>query len=145
MLAPLLLLMAVFTYYPIWMSFDLSFRSWDFMPDDRPFVGLQNYRMFLSSHEFWNSVRVTLIFVVISVPLRLALAIAIAVYLLREDKVTRILRRVFFLPTVTSSVAIAVIFRGSSRPMSAWRMRYLAPSAFPRSTGCRNRRLRCSC
>ncbi len=108
--APILLLMAAFTYYPIWMSFDLSFRSWDFLSDAKPYVGLQNYKTLLASSEFTNAVKITVLFVVFSVPVRLVLALLIASYLIREDRISRFMRGAFFLPTVTSSVAIAVIF-----------------------------------
>jgi ABC-type sugar transport system permease subunit len=107
---PLMAFIAVFTYIPILASLDLSFRQWDFLATDRPFVGLRNYEILLSSHEFWNSLRVTTIFVVISVPLRLALALAIASFLVRETPASRILRGALFLPAVTSTVSIAVVF-----------------------------------
>lgn len=54
--------------------------------------------------------RVTVIFVLISVPLRLCLALGIASYLVREALPQRLLRGALFLPSVTSTVAIAVVF-----------------------------------
>ena len=42
----------------------------------KPWVGLENDQLLLNSRDFWNAVKVTTIFAVISVPLRLALAIA---------------------------------------------------------------------
>ncbi|WP_271898457.1 carbohydrate ABC transporter permease [Candidatus Phyllobacterium onerii] len=110
MVLPIVLCILAFTYWPILVSFDLSFRHWDFMSSDKPFVGLSNYSELVRSDEFWNSVTITLIFTAISVPLRLALAIAIARYLTTESKTVRALRGAFFLPAVTSSVAIAVIW-----------------------------------
>ncbi|WP_457300744.1 carbohydrate ABC transporter permease [Phyllobacterium sp. P5_D12] len=110
MVLPIVLFILAFTYWPILVSFDLSFRHWDFMSSDKPFVGLLNYSELVRSDEFWNSVTITLIFTAISVPLRLALAIAIARYLTTESKTVRALRGTFFLPAVTSSVAIAVIW-----------------------------------
>ncbi|MFC5991227.1 carbohydrate ABC transporter permease [Limoniibacter endophyticus] len=108
--APMIAFIAVFTYIPILTSVDLSFRDWDFLSPDKPFVGLKNYDLVLGSHEFWNALRVTTIFTVISVPLRLALALALASLLIRETKASRILRGAFFLPSVTSTVSIAVVF-----------------------------------
>jgi sn-glycerol 3-phosphate transport system permease protein len=110
MVLPIVVFILAFTYWPILVSFDLSFRHWDFMSSDKPFVGLLNYSELVRSDEFWNSVTITLIFTAISVPLRLALAIAIARYLTTESKTVRALRGAFFLPAVTSSVAIAVIW-----------------------------------
>lgn len=110
LIAPLLTFIAVFTYLPILSSVNLSFREWDFLTDGKPWVGMENYRLVLSSSEFWNAVRVTGIFALISVPLRLALALAIASYLVREALPQRLLRGALFLPSVTSTVAIAVVF-----------------------------------
>ncbi|MBY6154671.1 sugar ABC transporter permease [Vannielia litorea] len=110
LIAPLLAFIAVFTYIPILTSANLSFREWDFLTDAKPWVGAENYRLVLSSSEFWNSVKVTAIFALISVPLRLVLAIAIASYLVREALPQRLLRGALFLPSVTSTVAIAVVF-----------------------------------
>lgn len=107
---PLLGFILTFTYLPIAISLDLSFRQWDFLTSEKPFVGLENYRVLFNSAEFWNSVKVTMLFAIVAVPLRLALALAIASYLVREVLPARLLRGAFFLPSVTSTVAIAVVF-----------------------------------
>lgn len=107
---PLLSFIAVFTYIPILQSLNLSFREWDFLSPTKPFVGLDNYRLLLDSREFWNALTVTSVFAVISVPLRLLLALFIASRLLRETLVSRLMRGALFLPSVTSTVAIAVVF-----------------------------------
>src|SRR5690606_9934137 len=77
---------------------------------DRPDVGRENYELLLNSHEIWNALRVTEILTVISVPIRLALALASASFLFGETAAARILRVAFFLPAVTSTVSIAVVF-----------------------------------
>ena len=107
---PLLGFMAVFTYIPILQSVNLSFREWDFMSPTKPWVGLDNYRLLLTTRDFWNSLKVTAVFALISVPLRLALALAVASFLIRETAVSRISRGAIFLPAVTSTVSIAVVF-----------------------------------
>lgn len=107
---PLMLFIAVFTYIPILTSVDLSFRQWDFMSADKPFVGFDNYRILFSSDAFWNSLWVTTVFAVISVPIRLGLALWFASALTRETASRRILRGALFLPSVTSTVSIAVVF-----------------------------------
>jgi ABC-type sugar transport system permease subunit len=107
---PLLIFITAFTYWPILSSVNLSLREWNFLTPDKPFVGLENYRTLLSQHEFWNALHVTVLFTVISVPLRLGLALAIASYLVREALPSRLLRGALFLPSVTSTVSIAVIF-----------------------------------
>lgn len=107
---PLLIFIAVFTYWPIASSVNLSFREWNFLTPEKPFVGLRNYQDLLTQHAFWNAVKVTVLFTVISVPLRLWLALAIASYLVRETLPSRLLRGALFLPSVTSTVSIGVVF-----------------------------------
>lgn len=108
--APLMIFIAVFTYVPILTSLNLSVRQWNFLTPDMPFVGLRNYRELFASAEFWNSLWVTTVFAVLSVPLRLGAALAIASRLVRESLPSRLLRGALFLPSVTSTVSIAVVF-----------------------------------
>ena len=108
--APLMIFIAVFTYIPIATSLNLSVREWNFLSPDMPFVGFENYQQLLASRDFWNSLWVTTVFAVLSVPLRLALALAIASYVASEALPSRLLRGALFLPSVTSAVSIAVVF-----------------------------------
>ncbi|MCM2474590.1 sugar ABC transporter permease [Rhizobium sp. CG5] len=108
--APLMIFIAAFTYVPILASLNLSVRQWNFLTPDMPFVGLRNYQDLFSSREFWNSLWVTTLFAVFSVPLRLGAALLIASYLARETLPSRLLRGALFLPFVTSTVSIAVVF-----------------------------------
>ncbi|MBU1334314.1 MAG: sugar ABC transporter permease [Alphaproteobacteria bacterium] len=110
LVAPLIAFIAIFTYVPIVSSVDLSFRSWNFMSPEMPFVGFSNYARLFAWDDFWDSLKVTTIFAVISVPIRLVLALAIASYLKRETLSSRVLRGAMFLPTITSTVSIAVVF-----------------------------------
>ena len=103
---PLLGFIAVFTYVPIVTSVNLSFREWDFLSPTKPWVGLDNYRLLLDSREFWNALRVSAVFTVISVPIRLGLALLIATRLMRETGVSRVMRGALFLPSVTSTVEL---------------------------------------
>ena len=108
--APLMIFIALFTYIPILASLNLSFREWNFLSPDMPFVGFRNYEQLLASRDLWNSLWVTTLFAVFSVPLRLGLALVIAAYLVRESMHVRLLRGALFLPSVTSTVSIAVVF-----------------------------------
>ncbi|MFK4772034.1 carbohydrate ABC transporter permease [Rhizobium sp. ZW T2_16] len=108
--APLMIFIALFTYIPILASINLSFREWNFLTPDMPFVGFRNYEQLLASRDLWNSLWVTTLFAVLSVPLRLGLALVIANYLVRESMHVRLLRGALFLPSVTSTVSIAVVF-----------------------------------
>ncbi|WP_036218518.1 carbohydrate ABC transporter permease [Calidithermus chliarophilus] len=109
-LLPSGLFLALFVLWPALQSFALSFQRWDFLAAERPFVGGANYAALLQSAEFWNSVRVSLGLVALSVPVRLVLALALALLLLRETRANRLVRAVLMLPGVSSAVTVAVVF-----------------------------------
>lgn len=108
---PALFFLAAFILYPTVYSVILSTQRWDFLRPARPFVGLENYRALISSSEFTNSLRVTFIFVAVSVPVRLMLALVLAHLVLAENRLNRVLRGMYFVPVVSSSVAISLTWR----------------------------------
>jgi multiple sugar transport system permease protein len=95
---------------PILASFALSFTSWN-MASDPVWVGLGNYlALFTADRLFGVSLRVTLIWVVFGVPLRLAVALAIAVMLNQRIRAIGLLRTIYYLPSVVSGVAVALVW-----------------------------------
>jgi multiple sugar transport system permease protein/sn-glycerol 3-phosphate transport system permease protein len=107
---PAVLLLVLFTYWPIAFSAFLSVNKTNLLSGRSAFVGLDNFETLLGDPTFLSSLRVTLLFTLYSVPARLVLALLIA-HVVRGDRVFgRILRGAYFLPYVTSSVAISVIF-----------------------------------
>ena len=114
--APFLVVFLVFLALPILASFVLSFtgfglanlRDW-FSAD---WVGVDNYTRLADDEIFLKAARNTLIFVVFGVPLTLALGLAAAVGLNQALGRAQALFRIgYYLPVVTSIVAIAVIWR----------------------------------
>ncbi len=100
------------TIIPILSSLYLSFTDFDMLTSPR-WVGADNYiRMFTHDPKFAQSMRVTLLFVAFSVPLKLAFALSVALLLNRGMKGLPIYRAVFYLPSLLgASVAIAVLWR----------------------------------
>ena len=100
------------TVGPIIYSLYLSFTNFDLLTPAR-WTGLDNYvRMFTADPKFSASMRVTLVFVAFSVPLKLAFALGVALLLNRGMKGLPIYRAVFYLPSLLgASVAIAVLWR----------------------------------
>ena len=76
-------------------------------------MGASNYvRMFTADPKFWASMRVTMIFVIFSVPLKLAFALAVAMLLNRGMRGLPLYRALFYLPSLLgASVAIAILWR----------------------------------
>src|SRR6218665_3355989 len=100
------------TIGPMVTSLYLSFTDFDLLtsPD---WVGANNYiRMFTNDPKFWASMRVTMFFVIFSVPLKLAFALAVALLLNRGIKGLPLYRALFYLPSLLgASVAIAILWR----------------------------------
>lgn len=112
MLAPWLFGFIILTAGPSLYSLYLSFTSYDLINTPQ-WVGAENYsRIFTSDFKFEASMKVTLTFVLLSVPLKLAFALAIAMLLNRGLQGLTVYRAIFYLPSLLgTSVAIAVLWR----------------------------------
>jgi ABC-type sugar transport system permease subunit len=114
--APFMILFSVFLAFPILASFALSFTSFGLRdlanPIGATFVGLENYAALLSDDRFWKSLFNTFYFVVVGVPATLLIGLLIANALNRGVQRFRTAFRVsYYLPVITSIVAIAVVWR----------------------------------
>jgi multiple sugar transport system permease protein len=113
---PFVLVFAIFMLGPIVASLVLSFTDFGLRDLRNPlgtnFVGVDNYVALLSDKKFVSAIFNTAYFVLVGVPLTLIAGLGIAVMLDRGIKRFRTLFRVgFYLPVVTSIVAIAVVWR----------------------------------
>lgn len=108
-IAPALILFALFTIYPIFSSFMLSFQTMD--AGEYSFTGLSNYTRLLEDDIFWTALGNTGIILIIQVPVMILLALVLANALNSQLLKLRGLFRVsFFLPAVTSLVAYSILF-----------------------------------
>lgn len=100
------------TIGPIISSLYLSFTDFDLLTPPE-WVGTGNYeRIFTADPKFAASMRVTLFFVVFSVPLKLAFALGVALLLNRGMRGLPLYRALFYLPSLLgASVAIAILWR----------------------------------
>ncbi len=105
----------VFTLGPFFSSIWYSLNQWD-MVTDMKFIGLQNYIKMFQNDIFWKSVGVTGSYVLLSLPAGLFLALIIAILVNKQNAIMMFFRGVFFLPSVTSGVAVAVLWRWLFKP-----------------------------
>lgn len=112
-LSPWLLGFFGITIMPMLYSLVLSFTEYSVITGEVTWVGLANYERLLGNDpRFWQAVKVTVIYVGVSVPLKLALALAAAVILNRERRGVVLMRALVFLPSVLGvSVALAIAWR----------------------------------
>jgi ABC-type sugar transport system permease subunit len=109
-IAPSLALLLVFSAAPLLFAFYLSFHGWNLLEPAKPFVGVQHYVELASDGLFWNAAKNTAIYS-LYVPATMVIALAVAILLNRRIKGVAILRAIFFLPYVTSFVAISIVWQ----------------------------------
>lgn len=120
-LAPTLIILGVFVFYPIISSFNLSLTRVAPFGNATRYVGLENYqRLFteiMEGGEYWNSLKVTLWFTIGTVPVGIILSVALAIalsYPLR--RLSWFHRLLIFVPIVISSAVTGVLFRWLYNP-----------------------------
>ncbi|MEV3923765.1 carbohydrate ABC transporter permease [Actinomadura coerulea] len=108
--APMLLLFVVFRFGPVLGAVLLSLTDYR-LSGEWTFVGVENYTRLGGDDLFWESLRVTLLYVVIFVPLTVLMSLATAAMLHQVVWRRGLFRGIFFLPYVTSIVLAAVIWK----------------------------------
>ena len=110
MIAPIVVIFALFMIYPILRSVYLSF--FELVSGSYEFVGFQNYARLFKDETFWKSLFNTCIFLIVQVPIMIGGALLIAVAI--EQKFIKgraFFRTTIFLPSVTALVAYALVFK----------------------------------
>jgi multiple sugar transport system permease protein len=108
-ISPSLIHLVVFVFTPIIFSAYLSLHRWDIVVPEKPFVGLGNFSDMAGDSMFWNALKNTLLYS-LNVPFGMALSLVVALMMHRKLKGLNILRTLYFLPSVTSFVAIALVW-----------------------------------
>lgn len=107
-LAPALIILIVFVFYPLIRSFYLSLFETNFMGQPIFFNGIEHYKTLIRSTRFWNSLRTTGLYTIYTVPVALSLAIPIA--LLGNLRIRGItFYRTVFICTIAVSTSISSI------------------------------------
>lgn len=111
MFAPAAVLIAVFLLVPIGLTFVLAFTNARLVsPEPAQFVGVDNFVSLFTDDTFWASLRNTIIFTVVIVPLQSSLALVLAVLVNSRTRGTTFFRTVYFLPVVTSIVVVSMLW-----------------------------------
>ena len=113
--APAVLGVFVFVLFPVAISFALSLTNWELV-GPRDFVGITNYVSVLSSKPLWNSLLVTGIFTLMSVPTAMALGLVFALQLHKAVPASSVFRIILVLPWVCAPVAIGVVWSWMFQP-----------------------------
>jgi len=87
----------------------ISLHRWHLLVEDRPFVGLDNFARLLADPFFRNAIGNTFIYVVFSVPLGVLTSLAVAALVAQRLRGVGLFRTLFFIPAVSSKVALAMV------------------------------------
>lgn len=114
-IAPAIILLSLFSILPIFVALIISFTDLDLIGiadwSSISFVGLENYKEVVSDPIFVKSILNTLFYVVIGVPLVIVLSLAIALLInFGKARIFRAFRVVFYMPSITNVVAVAVVW-----------------------------------
>ncbi|WP_315863392.1 MULTISPECIES: sugar ABC transporter permease [unclassified Thermosynechococcus] len=110
-LLPALLFLTIFVFLPILYLVYLSFTTGSFSQEGVRWVGLQNYQQLLLSPDFWQVIGNTVYFTGATVLPTIVLPLLLAVGLNQGIRGRDLLRTAYFLPTMTSIVAVGLGFR----------------------------------
>lgn len=112
MLSPFLALFSAFVVAPLGFGLGLGFFSWDMLAGTpAAWIGLGNYAEAAADPYFWKSLRVTMVFVLFTVPLMVGLATALAFLLDRAGRRQGIYRVALILPMMINLTVIGILWR----------------------------------
>lgn len=130
---PATLHLVIFLLVPALLALLLSFFDYGFLSAPR-FIGVQNYIDLASDPRFATALSNTLIFVIVVVPTSMAISLAVALALNQRLRARAWFRVAFFLPEVTATLAIAIVWTSLYSPDSGLFAEVLSFFGFPRVT-----------
>lgn len=108
-LLPALIFIAIFTIYPLFRTFYMSMESNSIL--NPSFVGFSNFPAVINDSQFRLAMKNTFIYSVTVVPLSLIISMIIALILYEKIKGSKFFETIFFIPYLTSVIAIGIVFR----------------------------------
>ena len=111
-IVPVITILGIFQVYPILKTFLISlYTKYNYMKDEVYQIGATNFTDIFNDSNFWIALKNTTTFVIGVVPATLVISLLLAVMLNRKIKLGNLFQSVYFLPFITSSVAIASVWK----------------------------------
>jgi multiple sugar transport system permease protein len=111
-LAPALIFVAVFVYYPMLSGSQMAFRNWNLNNlSDTSWVGLKNFQTIFADPVFYTVLRNSLVWVVGSIVPQFVIGFAIALWLRRRFRFRGVYQALIFFPWAISGFLIGILFR----------------------------------
>ncbi len=110
-MSPAVVLGLVFLVTPIIMSVFYSFTDFVMtVPGEMHFVGFKNFANIFDDPLFYTSIKNTLLFVMLTVPIQIVLAVALAVLVNKRSFGFQVFKLAYFAPVITSMTVVALLF-----------------------------------
>jgi multiple sugar transport system permease protein len=122
-IAPALILLGIFLFYPIAYLLYLSFTKGSFTSEGIEWIGLLNYRRLIVDADFWQVIGNTIYFTVATVIPAIVIPLGLAVLLNSSLWLRDFWRTAYFIPSITSLVAVGLAFRWlfqTEGPINNW-------------------------
>ena len=117
---PVIIYFAIFLLYPMGSALYYSFTDWN-MRSEPNWVGFQNYYQLFTDRlhypYFWQSLKVTCQYVLVSIPFSLSIALVLALMVDALRRGQDFFKMAFYLPVITADVAVATIWRWLYDPL----------------------------
>lgn len=114
-LLPALVIIIIFRFFPMLYAFRVSFYKWG-MGGAEKFLAFKNYITILKDSNFWQAFGNTIYFSLGVVPTSLFLSLFIAILLHQKIKGGRFFRTIYFLPVITSIIAVSMVWKWIYHP-----------------------------
>lgn len=108
---PAAILLVVFNVIPLLASFYISTLNMKISFDNATFVGLANYKEALTDARFLNSIKVTVLFTLIEVPIQMVMGLVMSALLTKNTFTNKLFRSIYFIPIICSATAIGIMFQ----------------------------------
>jgi multiple sugar transport system permease protein len=103
-------------FYPTIYAFTLAFTDWNIISSDTHFVGFSNFTRLLSDKVFWKTLNNTFVYVIVGLPISILLGFVLAYNIDKTQKVSGLFKTIYFMPYITSMVAVAWVWRWFFQP-----------------------------
>lgn len=118
-IAVALVVFSLFTAYPVISAFIISLQ--EYRPLGSTYVGLENFKETFESELFWKAIKNTVVYTIFTVPVNIFLAFVVSILVYPFKKRTQtIFKAMYYLPTVASGVALAVVWLWIFGPAENW-------------------------
>ncbi|AZN40567.1 sugar ABC transporter permease [Paenibacillus albus] len=110
LIAPAIILVSVFSLYPILFAVRVSFMNWDTVLGTKENVGFDNYIHIFKDPVFWKVLKNTLIFAFFTVVIGIVMAFVIGIFLQKNRFSDNLVQSIIFTPNILSAVSVTVMW-----------------------------------